>query len=149
MRIGKHEYMIIDPVTTDAFKRGECFTKAYKPKKGDEEDHDKINESPVQSNSLKRKLPDTVRTPFVSPFKLPKTEEEEEEPDLSCFEISIFRLPANKCQSIEESQEVVEVDWELTKCLRDYQREGIEFMYKCIMGFYERIEVPPKNKVIY
>ena len=65
----------------------------------------------------------------------------EDDNDFSAFEVDPFELPAPP-EHLREFHDIVrsvDVDTNLNLVLRDHQRDGIVFMYKCITGFDPKI----------
>lgn len=129
------EIQLIHSIKKEDFVNKICFNNEYTPTTEDENDENKQTEKRSVSRSFKRVLTDQSEYAFNNAKRLKNSEGDILESGLLCLP----ELPESACQFYTNPKQVI-VDLKLTKCLRDHQREGIEFMYKCIMGFYDRVE---------
>lgn len=126
---------ILDPIDKCDFERKRCFEDGFSCVKIDNQNIEK----PVK-NSFKNVLTAETGTVANRRIKNNQTEKNEDEYDdgINPFEVESLVLPPppERGQRFRVKPEDVYVEFKLNKYLRDHQRVGIVFMYKCIVGFH-------------
>jgi len=130
--------MIQEPISESSYLKGSCFGKAEEPESAS------ANESLDKSNS---NLRPAATKHFVSPFQKNKSSQnlKSTNPEikprhnpLGHMALVMPKPPSEiqwkECQNGVSIIDVV-VDPLLSKNLRSHQREGVIFLYECVMGF--------------
>ena len=125
--IGEKQVLIGEPVEIDDFEQKRCFKAGFQARTVEES-------RPVENRRVFKTVITSETRQALDPIGRKAHQSQE---DFSVFETPLFELPPPPEGSYEfyDNAKSVVVDVNLNLVLRDHQRDGILFMYKCIAGF--------------
>ena len=140
--VGEKEVQVNDPFEVENFENRRCFQDGFQVRVVEETAGQptenpglKMFKSVITSGTME------AMDPATRNLGRPRATAEDDN-DFSAFEVDPFELPKppEHFHSFYDTVRGVDVDTTLNLVLRDHQRDGIVFMYKCIVGFEPSIQ---------
>ena len=135
--VGEKQVQIGDPVEIEDFEAKRCFQAGFQAQVVEEKRPTEGQEKRVFKTVITSETMQAL-DPLARKVNQPPAEDDN---DFSVFETAMLELPAPPVGSYEfyDNVKSVVVDVKLNLVLREHQRDGILFMYKCIAGFHPDI----------